>query len=259
MRKDKNPQRCQTPGCQTPSALPRERLIVALDTLRLDVVDGLLKELHGIVSFYKIGFELFTAHGWKAVEKVKKAGARVFLDLKLHDIPNTVAKTAAVLTEHEVDMFNVHALGGIEMMKAARQGVDERSKGRKQKPLLLAVTILTSHNQADLDRVGMVKNLREEVLSLARLAKEAGLDGVVTSPEETALLRKEFSSEFLIITPGIRPAGAAKGDQKRTFSPREAMAAGASFLVVGRPITEAASPRQAATSILHQMGSDPGV
>lgn len=232
-------------------------LIVALDTPSLDVARKLVRDLKGLVSFYKIGFELFTAHGWAALDLVRQAGGRVFLDLKLHDIPTTVAKTAAVFCEHEVEMFNVHALGGLEMMKTTRQMVEERLKTGKRKPILLGVTILTSHTEAILSKeLGIERKLNDEVLTLAKLVKTAGLDGVVSSPQEIALLRKEFPSNFLIVTPGVRPSGSAKGDQKRTFTPKEAQEAGADYLVVGRPITAASNPRKEALSILKSIGAD---
>lgn len=233
---------------------PEAKIIVALDTPSLDVARRLLKELEGIVTFYKVGFELFTAHGWKAVELVKQSGGRVFLDLKLHDIPTTVAKTVAVICEHDVEMFNVHALGGFEMMKKTRETIDERVKTGKRKPLALGVTLLTSHTESDLSgELGIERTLHDEVLALARLAKKAGLDGVISSPQETALLRKEFPHDFLIVTPGVRPEGADMGDQKRTFTPRAAGEAGADYLVIGRPITGAPYPRQEAAAILHSL------
>lgn len=229
----------------------QDRVIVALDTPSLDFARKLVKSLNGLVSFYKVGFELFTAHGWKAVELVKKQGGRVFLDLKLHDIPNTVSKTAAVITEYEVDMFNVHALGGLEMMKQTRKIVEERVGETKKKPLILGVTILTSHTPQNLkEDLGIQRELEEQVLHLARLVKQAGLNGVVSSPREVALLRKEFKSDFLIVTPGIRTAGEAKGDQKRTFSAREAFEAGSDYIVVGRPITAANDPAKATKDLM---------
>lgn len=232
----------------------RDRIIVALDTPSLDVVKKLVKQLEGLVHFYKIGSELFTAHGWEAVDLVTQKGGRIFLDLKFHDIPNTVSKTAAVVSEHDIFMFNVHTLGGLEMMKKTREAVEERSVPDKKKPLLLGVTILTSHSEEDLaSQLGISRKLDEEVLSLARLAKKAGLDGVVSSPREIELLRKEFGPDFLIVTPGIRPKGSPKGDQKRTFAPKDAFEAGASYIVVGRPVTAAPDPRAAAQKILESL------
>ncbi len=234
------------------------RLVIALDSPSLEMVKKILRELEGAVSFYKIGFELFSAHGWQAVELVEKSGARIFLDLKLHDIPNTVAKTAAVICAHdEVAIFNVHTLGGLEMMKKTRQIVDERVKDAKKRPLVLGVTILTSHNEEQLADLGITRNLNEQVLHLARQAKKAKLDGVVCSPQEIVMLRKEFPSDFIILTPGIRleekGKGVAKDDQKRVMTPREALALGANYIVVGRPVTEAAQPRKEVEAILQSL------
>jgi orotidine-5'-phosphate decarboxylase len=232
----------------------KDRLIVALDAPTLEVAEAWLIELKGVVSYYKVGLELFTAHGWKAVNLVKNYGGRVFLDLKLHDIPNTVSRTLAAVCEHEVDIVNVHALGGFEMMKMAREAVEKYSSGRVVKPKLIAVTVLTSHDQKSLSRELRVRgSVKEEVLHLAGLAKKAGLDGIVCSPEETAWVRKKFKEDFLIVTPGIRPAGSDKGDQKRIFTPEKALRAGSDYIVVGRPITQFSSPREAALRILEAM------
>lgn len=231
-------------------------LIVALDFPELGPCLKLLDELKGLVKIYKIGSELFTAHGWKAVELVEKSGAEVFLDLKLHDIPNTVAKTSRVITERGVFMFNVHALGGLEMMRAARKAVDEGPPQGRAKPLLLAVTLLTSHEANALSQeLGIARPLREEVLALARLAKEAGLDGVVCSPEEIEVLRKALGPNCLLVTPGIRPAGSDLNDQKRCLTPREAIQRGANYLVIGRPVTAAPDPRKVVQDILGLSGS----
>lgn len=228
-------------------------LIVALDFAELEPCRQLLRELDGLVSIYKIGTELFTAHGWKAVDWVHKSGGKVFLDLKLHDIPTTVAKTARVIAQRGIFMFNVHALGGLEMMREARKAVDETGP-KNSRPLLLAVTVLTSHREKILStELGIQKSLREEVGALARLAREAGLDGVISSGEETGLLRKEFGRKFILVTPGIRPPGSRKDDQARSLTPREAVEKGADYLVVGRPITAASRPRLAVEQILQSL------
>ena len=233
---------------------PSERIIVALDVPDFDAAEKLLQQLQGVITYYKVGFEFFTAYGWKAVELVKKSGAKVFLDLKLHDIPNTVSKTASVICDHEVDMFNVHGLGGFEMMKKTADIVAEKSRGKKVKPLLIAVTILTSHSQESLTLdLGIPKKVEDQVLHLAALAEKAGLNGVVSSPQEIAALRKSIRKDFLIVTPGIRPAGSATQDQKRVLTPQDALKAGADYLVMGRPITAAADPKQAALSILKDL------
>lgn len=228
-------------------------LIVALDFQEWEPCQKLLEELQGLVKIYKIGSELFTAHGWKAVERVQKSGAEVFLDLKLHDIPTTVARTSRVIAERGIFMFNVHTLGGLEMMREARKAIEGKfSKGRR--PLLLGVTVLTSHTQATLSKeLGISQPLSEEVIRLARLAKEAGLDGVISSPEETEHLRKEFGNDFVLVTPGIRPPGSEPHDQRRFLSPREAKACGANYLVVGRPITATSHPRETTQEILHSL------
>ena len=228
-------------------------LIVALDFPDLKSCRKLLKELNGLVGIYKIGSELFTAHSWEAVDLVHRAHAKVFLDLKLHDIPTTIMKTSSVIAKRGVFMFNVHALGGLEMMRQARKAVDESAQG-KTKPLLLAVTILTSLEEKILSgELGIERSLQDEVLALARLAKEAGLDGVISSPKETALLRRNLGDEFILVTPGIRPAGRQKDDQARSLSPREAIQLGSNYLVVGRPVTASANPRAVASEILQSL------
>jgi orotidine-5'-phosphate decarboxylase len=235
---------------------PKDRLIVALDAPTLEIAEQWLIELKGVVHYYKVGLELFTAHGWKAVNLVKNYGGRVFLDLKLHDIPNTVSRTLAAVCEHEVDIVNVHALGGFEMMKAAREAVEKYSSGHVIKPKLIAVTVLTSHSQDTLSQELCIKHaVKDEVIHLARLAQKAGLDGVVCSPQETSWVRKQCGKDFLIITPGVRPVGAAVGDQKRIETPEKAIKSGASYIVVGRPITQDADPKEAAMRILGTIAS----
>lgn len=233
---------------------PAEKIIVALDTSRLEDAEKLLNELKGLVTFFKIGFELFTSYGWSAVDLVRRYGGRVFLDLKLHDIPNTVSKTLNVICERGVDMVTIHALGGFNMMKRAQE-VSDAFTGKGQKtPRIVAVTILTSHTEGDLTReLGIRKSLGQEVGLLADLAKEAGLAGVVSSPMETRMLREKFPENFLLVTPGIRPPGTHAGDQKRIFSPIEAVDAGADYLVVGRPITAAVNPAREAEAIIQSL------
>lgn len=231
-----------------------QKIIVALDTPSLDVSARMVEDLAGLVSFFKVGFELFTAHGWEAVRQVRKTGARVFLDLKLHDIPNTVSKTVAVLCEHEVDMVTLHALGGKEMMRRASAMVRERIPNPSRRPLLLAVTVLTSHSDEDLSEdLGIRRSLREQVRALADAAQECGMSGVISSPQETAMLREQMPENFLIVTPGVRPHGSPSSDQKRVFAPDEALRAGADYLVIGRPITGAAKPREEALRIIRSM------
>ena len=226
------------------------RLIVALDFPNLDSCRKILEELKGLVKIYKVGSELFTAEGWRAVELVRRSGAEVFLDLKLHDIPTTVAKTARVIANHDVFMFNVHALGGLEMMREAKKAVDEASKGRRR-PLLVGVTILTSHKEGELSReLGISRPLKEEVLALAKGAKEAGLDGAVCSPEEIEILKKGMGGKFILVTPGIRPEGIGLDDQSRVMTPKQALQKGADYLVLGRPVTASSHPRRTVEEIL---------
>lgn len=230
---------------------PGDKIIVALDTPSLQVAEKIIKDLDGLVSFYKVGFELFTAHGWQAVELVKKHGNRVFVDLKLHDIPNTVSKTMAVLCEHEIDMVTLHAHGGFEMMRKAAQTADERAKTGKHRPKMVGVTVLTSHSEDELKKeLGISRTLDEQVIALAQLAQKAGLDGVVSSPHETSMLRKALPPGFLIVTPGVRPENSEKSDQKRVFTPVQAIKAGADYMVIGRPITGAPHPRKQTEAIL---------
>jgi orotidine-5'-phosphate decarboxylase len=232
----------------------QKRLIVALDVPTLEDARKLLKELNGVVSYYKVGMELFTAYGWEAVELVRENQAAIFLDLKFHDIPNTVARTAAVVCRHEVEMFNVHALGGFEMMTAARKAVDGEAKPGKNKPIVLGVTILTSHSQEALQTdLGIQRKIGDQVLHLAKLAHRAGLDGVVCSPHEIELLRNELPRDFVIVTPGIRPAGSAEQDQKRIMTPREAIEKGSDYIVVGRPVTASPDPRKTALEITRSL------
>lgn len=229
----------------------KDKIIVALDTPSMDAAERIVKDLEGIISFYKVGCEFFAAHGWRAVEFIKKQKARVFLDLKLHDIPNTVSKTMAVLCEHEVDMVTVHTLGGFEMMQKTTKIANERAATGKHKPLILGVTILTSHSDKQLkEDLGIERSVEDQVSHLAELANRAGFDGVISSPHETKRLRSERSNDFLIVTPGVRPMGSDLMDQKRTFTPKDALAAGANFLVIGRPITGESNPKEAAIKII---------
>jgi len=226
-------------------------LIVALDFSDLEPCDKLLRKLKGLVEIYKIGSELFTAHGWRAVKLVEKFGGKVFLDLKLHDIPTTVAKTARVIAGRGVFMFDVHTLGGLEMMREAKRAVDEAVGAGLPRPFILGVTLLTSLEEKILSlELGIERPLQDQVLALAHLAKKAGLNGVISSPEEIEPLRKEFGRDFFLLTPGIRFQGADRQDQARWLSPARAIQRGADYLVVGRPITAAENPRQATETIL---------
>lgn len=228
-------------------------LIVALDSPDLESSRKILESLQGLVKIYKVGSELFTAEGWRAVDLVESFGGQVFLDLKLHDIPTTVAKTCRVIAKRGIFMFNLHTLGSLEMMSEARKAVEEESRGQRR-PLLIGVTILTSLEERTLSQeLGIHRPLQEEVLELARLAKRAGLDGVVSSPEEVPFLRKQLGEGFILVTPGIRPPGSETHDQRRSLSPRESLERGADYLVVGRPITASPNPREAASQILQSL------
>ena len=204
-----------------------------------------MDRLAGVGCGVKIGNQLFTAAGPLAVEHARKRGFRVFLDLKFHDIPNTVAAACAAAAAQGVWMINLHALGGRAMMKAAREAV----AGARTPPKLLAVTLLTSMEASDLADVGIGGSPQDAVLRLARLARASGLDGVVCSPQEAALLRRELGKDFLLVTPGVRPADGARGDQKRVATPGAAISAGADYLVIGRPITRALDPLAALAAI----------
>ena len=215
------------------------RIIVALDFPSADEAINVVSSLDPSMCRVKVGKELFTRSGPSLVEQLLKRGFEVFLDLKFHDIPNTVAQACRAAAELGVWMINVHALGGRRMMEAAREAIDSTS----HKPLLIGVTILTSMGKEDLLEVGLPADPEENVLRLARLAESSGLDGVVCSAKEVSVLRENVRKDFCLVTPGVRPAGASIGDQKRIMTPEKAMESGSSYLVIGRPITQAENPR----------------
>ena len=226
-----------------------EQLLVALDVDTVADARALADRLRGAVGGFKIGSRLFTSEGPAFVAELASRGDRVFLDLKFHDIPNTVAGAITAATRLGVWMVNVHASGGSAMMRAARAAADEEAARRSRPaPLVIAVTMLTSLDQEGLREIGL-RSISEQVERLAALAESAGLDGVVASPQEIAIIRRTCGRQFNIVTPGIRGAGDAKGDQSRTLSAADALAAGASYLVVGRPIIASADPRAAAERI----------
>ena len=229
-----------------------ERLIVALDVPSYSEAERLIKDISGPVKYFKVGSQLFTACGPKIVELIKAQGGKIFLDLKFHDIPTTVAKAAVAAVELGVDMFNLHSMGGFQMMEeAANAAIEACSLFKKPKPVILGVTVLTSFDEATFSDVlgAPGRGIPEQVLHLARLTKSAGLDGVVASPQEIELLRKNIGKDFVILTPGIRPLDAEAGDQKRILTPGQAIALGADYLVVGRPITGAKDRNAAANNI----------
>ena len=233
---------------------PKNRLIIALDVDTESKALALVRKLKNDVKFFKIGLELFSSCGPPIVEKIKKEGCDIFLDLKFHDIPNTVGKAAAAVTKLGAVFFNVHAAGGYDMMKKAADAVRQEAVRLKiERPKVLAVTVLTSMDEASLKKIGISDNVETQVLKLARLAKEAGLDGVVASPIEIKAIRKSLGRDFLIVTPGVRPEWAAALDQKRIATPKDAIRDGADFIVVGRPVTEAADPVDAVKRILKEI------
>ena len=221
------------------------RVIVALDFPSTDEALGFAAIVEPGQCRLKVGIELFSIGGPAIVGALAERGFDIFLDLKFHDIPNTVARACAVAARMGAWMLNVHTLGGADMLQAAREAVD----GCDQRPLLIGVTVLTSHAERDLAGVGIHGGLMHEVDVLAALARAAALDGVVCSPQEVAELRKNMGAGFVLVTPGIRPTAAAKDDQARTMAPREAVKQGADYLVIGRPITRAANPPDVLESI----------
>jgi len=243
---------------------PNNRLIVALDVATLPEATGLARQLGPHVGAVKIGSQLFTAAGPAAVRAIRELGLPVFLDLKFHDIPNTVAGAVTAARRLGVWMLNVHCSGGAAMMAEGAKAVREESPSSR--PLLLGVTVLTSFDEASHKAtLGTVRPLREQVQHLAQLAQASGLDGVVASPHEIVDIRRACGPAFLIVTPGVRPAEADRGDQRRVMTPGEAIRVGADYVVVGRPILAAKDPAEAAqriadecTRALHAAGSARG-
>ncbi len=233
----------------------RNRLIVALDFATMAEVRLLVETLGDAVSYYKVGMQLFYGVGMECLTYLREKGKDVFLDLKMHDIPNTVAQGAASLTRLGVAMINVQASGGPAMMRAAAEMVAETAASLNiPRPKLIAVTVLTSMNETEWEALRSATTISDQVVHLAQLAKEAGLDGVVASPQEASMIREACGAEFEIVTPGVRPQGAALNDQSRVATPAAALQAGAHYLVIGRPITAAENPRAAALAILEEMG-----
>ena len=235
-----------------------QRLIAALDFHTMDDVRSFVEQLGDTVGFYKVGMELFYSVGGEVVSYLKQQHKQVFLDLKLHDIPNTVAEGLCSLMRLGADILNVHASGGYTMMKTAAERVKQEAQRLGiEPPKLIAITVLTSINASDWQGLGQPMEIRDQVVRLARLAKQAGLDGVVASPQEAAAIREACGPEFLIVTPGVRPAGSAVNDQSRIATPSSALQNGASHLVVGRPIRLAENPAEAAKKIIKEMETVP--
>jgi orotidine-5'-phosphate decarboxylase len=220
-------------------------IIVALDYAEAKQAMQLVQQLDPSLCKLKVGKELFTSAGPDLVRDLVKRDFKVFLDLKFHDIPNTVAKACAAACDMGVWMLNVHASGGLAMMQAAQQAVEDS----KHNAMLIAVTVLTSMSEAELKQIGVQQSLTEQVKQLALLTQQAGLAGVVCSAQEAAMLRAHCGQDFCLVTPGIRPADSAKDDQTRIVTPSQALALGASYLVIGRPITQAPDPLQALQQI----------
>lgn len=237
--------------------LVKDRLIVALDVSSKEQALELVDKLEDSVNYYKVGMQLYNSEGPDMVKELLNRGKKVFLDLKLHDIPNTVAQAGAVLTHLGVNIFNVHVAGGRLMMKEAV----EKSKATALKlgiepPIIIGVTVLTSINQGDFQKdLGYTCSIQDKVREWSQMAQEAGLDGVVASAEELPIIREVCGKDFLVITPGIRPSWAAANDQQRIVTPAEAIRGGASHIVVGRPITAHENPKEAALKILVEMES----
>lgn len=226
------------------------KIYVALDCQTQQEADSLVTKLPVGKVGLKVGKELFTSVGPDWVRKQVDQGFSVFLDLKFHDIPNTVAKAVTSAAKMGVDIVNVHASGGTEMMSAAKDALKEFNKP----PLLIAVTVLTSMSDSDLEEVGIQLNAEQQVLKLAKLSKQAGLDGVVCSAQEARMLKRDLGASFKLVTPGIRPANSATDDQKRVMTPEAAIAAGVDYMVIGRPITQAADPTASVKEILASIG-----
>ena len=231
-----------------------ERIIIALDVGDLGQARDLAIQLRDKVGAFKIGKQLFTRYGPAAVEMIRSLGAAVFLDLKFHDIPTTVARACCEATRLGVRMLTLHTLGGATMLQEAVKAVHQcAAEEGFSRPLLLGVTVLTSMHEQNLHQIGIHLSLEELVLRLARNGKDAGLDGVIASPREAELIKWECGSGFLVVTPGIRPAATALHDQQRTLTPAQAVRAGADYLVIGRPVTEAPDPRSAVEAIIAEL------
>ena len=234
--------------------MKKTELIVALDRPSAKEAAGILDLMPPEARWYKVGLELFTSDGPAAIARLQALKKNIFLDLKLHDIPNTVARAVSAAAGLGVSLLTVHALGGAAMLRAAAEAA-KSSGARANAPKIIAVTILTSHGAEDMASLGIQRKIPDQVLALAEMALKSGADGLVASINEAQILRRNFGHDFILVLPGIRPAGSDAGDQKRVATPAMAMEAGADFLVVGRPIIDAKDPRAAAVSILEEMGS----
>ncbi|MFC1480002.1 orotidine-5'-phosphate decarboxylase [Candidatus Omnitrophota bacterium] len=232
----------------------KEKLIVALDVDSPQRALEMIEILSPEVEAFKVGITPFTDFGQCVLDKLQSAGKKVFLDLKFHDIPNTAAGAARAAAKKGVFMMNFHCLGGRRMLEEGVRGAKEGASGAGCKPpILLGVTILTSMSEEDMCAIGITGNIQSKVLELARVARDAGMDGVVASAKEARAIKEKIGKDFLIVTPGIRPEWAASGDQKRVLTPRQAISEGADYIVVGRPIIQAEDPLQAARRIIEEL------
>jgi len=236
-----------------------KKIIIALDVSNGEKALALVKTLPE-AQIFKVGLRLFTAEGPSLLETLTKMGKLIFLDLKLHDIPTTVAGAVESAVVHGAYMITLHASGGRDMMLRAAEEAASSSKAHgKKKPLLLAVTVLTSLRPGSLKEIGMDSDIKKQVLVLAQLAKDSGLDGIVCSPQELELIKKEFPRDFLVVTPGIRPAWASANDQKRIMTPSQALKKGADYIVIGRPIIAAPNPQDSFKKILQEINDRNGL
>lgn len=229
--------------------MKKSPIIVALDLPNAEQAINAAGKLSPELCRLKVGLELFIAAGPDIVRRLMDMGFQIFLDLKLHDIPNTISRASKAIAKLDVWMFSLHTLGSSQMLQVAHSSVSTS----KTKPLMIGVTVLTSHNSYDLDEIGIIADTKDQVLKLAVLANKTQLDGVVCSPHEIALLRQELGEKFIIVTPGVRPAGASANDQQRVMTPGQAMALGSNYLVIGRPIVNAADPKRALLEILQEI------
>ncbi|MFH2011371.1 MAG: orotidine-5'-phosphate decarboxylase [Pseudomonadota bacterium] len=232
----------------------KDRVIVALDVDNIKDAKRLIEQLRDYTGVFKVGKQLYTNAGPEVLYIIQKNGGKVFLDLKFHDIPNTVAKAGQEAVKLNVFMYNLHALGGFDMMRMAVNFTKAKAMELNiPRPIVLAVTLLTSLNEKDLREVGINCSVEEEVLRLAKLSQKAGVDGIVASPREVKMIRENLDEDFIIVTPGIRPNPEIIDDQKRNMTPKEAILAGSDFIVIGRPIIGAADPVESAKRILEEI------
>jgi orotidine-5'-phosphate decarboxylase len=232
---------------------PEERIILALDFAEFNIAESWVRRFNDKIHTYKVGPILYLKHGRDVLKRFSELGAQLFLDLKFHDIPSTVEKTVRQLVELNIKMFTLHALGGFDMMKRVVESVSEEAdRLSKQKPLTLAVTVLTSQDEDTLREIGINNSTKDEVLKLASVAEKAGIDGLVCSGQELEFIKREFGDRFVLVIPGIRPVGDSH-DQQRIITPQEAVSRGADYLVIGRAITEAGNPESIVKKIVNQI------